>query len=407
MFDRDETQRALESTLRTWCEKELVPALPALESGKTLPFDLFRSLGRDLGISELLAATAEQRLAKLRREAPRASDDERSEEGGAAGLGGDPMLSSVLLKEICRISPGFGMAFISTLGCAMAIVARGSAETIERYALPVLRFEKIGAWALTEPEAGSDAFGGMRTTAVHDGSHFILNGQKTFITNAPYADVFAIYARIPREQGEPLVRAIVVERGTAGLETGPPMRKMGMHDSPTGEIFLRDCRVPRENLLGSLEPKTRTRGEAAIDTLNLERAVMPPMCLGIIERCVEDSVRYAKTRKQFGQPIAEFQGIAFKLARMELALENARNLVFKLAWAQREGKLDARLASLAKLYCAEQAVRVSLDAIQIHGGSGYMAELPLEKLMRDAKMFEIGGGTNEMQLVTIARSILA
>jgi alkylation response protein AidB-like acyl-CoA dehydrogenase len=185
------------------------------------------------------------------------------------------------------------------------------------------------------------------------------------------------------------------------------MRKMGMHDSPTGEIFLRDCRVPRENLLGSLEPKTRTRGEAAIDTLNLERAVMPPMCLGIIERCVEDSVRYAKMRKQFGQPIAEFQGIAFKLARMELALENARNLVFKLAWAQREGKLDARLASLAKLYCAEQAVRVSLDAIQIHGGSGYMAELPLEKLMRDAKMFEIGGGTNEMQLVTIARSILA
>ena len=131
------------------------------------------------------------------------------------------------------------------------------------------------------------------------------------------------------------------------------------------------------------------------------------MCLGIIERCVEASARYAQQREQFGRPIAEFQAIAFKLARMELALENARNLVFKLAWAQREGRLDARLASLAKLYCAEEAVRVSLEAIQIHGGAGYMAELPLEKLMRDAKMFEIGGGTNEIQLQTIARSILS
>jgi alkylation response protein AidB-like acyl-CoA dehydrogenase len=134
---------------------------------------------------------------------------------------------------------------------------------------------------------------------------------------------------------------------------------------------------------------------------------MPAMCLGIIERCVEASVRHAKEREQFGRPIAEFQAIAFKLARMELALENARNLVLKLAWAQRSGRLEPRLASLAKLYCAEEAVRVSLDAIQIHGGAGYMAELPLEKLMRDAKMFEIGGGTNEIQLQTIARSILS
>jgi alkylation response protein AidB-like acyl-CoA dehydrogenase len=203
------------------------------------------------------------------------------------------------------------------------------------------------------------------------------------------------------------VRPIVVERGTPGLETGPPMRKLGMHDSPTGEIFLRDCRVPRDNLIGALESKAGPRGGDALDTLNLERTVMPAMCLGIIERCVEESVRYAKVREQFGRPIAEFQGIAFMLARMELALENARNLVFKLAWAQGSGKLDARLASLAKLYCAEQAVRVALDAIQIHGGSGYTAELPLEKLMRDAKVFEIGGGTNEIQLQTIARSILS
>ena len=399
MFELDETQRMWQQAVRAWCEENLAPAVPALEAGQTLPYDLLRRLGDELGISAMLVATAQHRLAKASGGAVEAGD------GG--GLGGDPLLSSILLKEISRVSPGFGMVLLATLGCAMAILARGSAEIVERCALPVFRFDKIGAWALTEPGAGSDAFGSMRTTATVDGGELVLNGQKTFISNAPFAEVFTIYARVEVGDGSRLIRAIVVERGTAGLETGPPLRKMGMHDSPTGEIFLQECRVPRAHLLGSLEAKTAARGGAALDTLNLERSVMPAMCLGIIERCVEDSVRYAKTREQFGRPIAEFQGIAFKLARMELALENARNLVLKLAWAQRAGKLDARLASLAKLYCAEEAVRVSLDAIQIHGGAGYMAELPLEKLMRDAKMFEIGGGTNEIQLQTIARAILS
>jgi alkylation response protein AidB-like acyl-CoA dehydrogenase len=406
VFELDDTQRALESAAREWCERRLAPAVPQMEAGERLPYDLLRALGEELGVSELLVQTAEQRLSRLRDEegARRAPD---AEAGAGSGLGGDPLLSSVLLKEISRVSPGFGMALISTLGCALAIQARGSAALIERCVLPLLRFERIGCWALTEPGAGSDAFGGMRTRAVPDGDDWVLNGQKTFISNAPYADVFAIYARVEAPSGARPVRSIVVERGTPGLETGPPLRKMGMHDSPTGEVFLRDCRVPREHVVGALEERAGARGEAALDTLQLERVVMPAMCLGIIERCVEESVRYARQRRQFGRPIAEFQAIAFKLARMELALENARNLVFKLAWAERRGKLDARLASLAKLYCAEQAVQVALEAIQIHGGIGYMAELPLEKLMRDAKMFEIGGGTNEIQLQTIARSILA
>jgi alkylation response protein AidB-like acyl-CoA dehydrogenase len=408
MFEPDDTQRAFASAVRVWCEKELAPAVPRLESGEQLPYELLRRLGRDLGIAELLGQMGERRLRALRSSASPAEDASGS--SGDGGLADDPMLTSLLLKEISRVSPGFGMVFIATLGCGMAILGRGTPETIERCAVPVLRFEKIGAWALTEPGAGSDAFGGMRTTAVLEGDTWTLNGQKTFISNAPYADVFAIYARVATSQStspdERPVRAIVVESGTPGLETGPPLRKMGMHDSPTGEIFLRDCRVPRGNLIGSLVATRASRGSAALETLNHERAVMPAMCLGIIERCVEESIRYASQREQFGRPIAEFQGVGFKLARMELALENARNLVAKLAWAQREGRLDARLASVAKLYCAEQAVKVSLDAIQIHGGAGYMAELPLEKLMRDAKMFEIGGGTNEMQLQTIARSIV-
>ena len=407
MFELDETQQLIEDAARAWCQAELAPAVPALESGELLPYDRLRRLGRDLGVSEALAAGAESRLAKLRGRDGESSAPSVAGEAAAA-FGGDPMLTSILLKEISRVSPGVGMVLIATMGCAMAIQGQGSADLIERYALPIFRLDKIGAWALSEPSAGSDAFGGMLSTAVADGQSFVLNGQKTFISNAPYADVFAFYARVQTGDGRNPVRAFAVERGTPGLETGPPMKKMGMHDSPTGEVFLSDCRVPAGNLIGSLETKKASRdaGEA-LDTLNLERSVMPAMCLGIIERCVEESLRHAKTRQQFGQPLAEFQGLAFKLARMELALENARNLVFKLAWAQREGRLDARLASLAKLYCAEEAVHVSLDAIQIHGGSGYMAELPIEKLMRDAKMFEIGGGTNEIQLQTIARSILA
>lgn len=437
MFELDETQRQLESAVREWCEKELAPAVPELEAGSLLPYELIRRLGSQLGIADMLGDLVERRLAKLRRAAasrPGAGAESQSHDGSgverrgeaaagaapqtdaepetaAGGLGGDPALASVLVKEISRVSPGFGMAFIATLGCGMAVLSRGRPELIERCALPVLRFEKIGSWALTEPEAGSDAFGSMRTTAVADGDDLVLNGQKAFISNAPFADIIVVYARVAARPDAPTdgrpVRAVVVERGAPGLETGPPLRKLGMHDSPTGDVFLRDCRVPRENLIGSLDAPKGPRGSAALDTLNLERAVMPAMCLGIIERCVEQSVRYAKERRQFGRPIAEHQGIAFKLARMELALENARNLVLKLVWAQRKGRLDARLASIAKLYCAEQAVRTSLDAIQIHGGAGYMADLPLEKLMRDAKMFEIGGGTNEIQLHTIARSILS
>ncbi|MFQ5458215.1 MAG: acyl-CoA dehydrogenase family protein, partial [Myxococcota bacterium] len=389
MFELDETHRALEQAVRVWCEKNLAPAVPDLDTGRTLPFDLLRALSRDLGISAMLVSAAERRLEALRGSETSPGDPSEGGKSAGGGLGADPMMSSVLLKEISRVSPGVALALISTLGCALAIVAQGSAAAIEHHALPVLRFEKTGAWALTEPGAGSDAFGGMRTVAVLEGETLVLNGQKTFISNAPYADVFVIYARVMQHGDRGPVRGVAVARGTKGLETGPPMRKMGMHDSPTGEVFLEDCAVPRENLLGEPGGKRAAKGEAALETLNLERAVMPAMCLGIIERCVEESARYAATREQFGRPIAEFQGVAFKLARMALSLENARNLVFKLAWAQRNGRLDAQLASMAKLYCAEEAVRVALDAIQIHGGAGYMAELPLEKLARDAKMFEI------------------
>ncbi|RMF24495.1 MAG: acyl-CoA dehydrogenase, partial [Deltaproteobacteria bacterium] len=364
-----ETQRLFAEAVRSWCESELEPRVAALEAGEELPYPLLERLGSQLGISALLGETVRSRLRRLQEGAP---EDDPTTHGAA--LGGDPLLPSLLLCELSRCSPGFALTLISTLGCAMAILARGRAALIESLVLPIVSFKKIGAWALTEPEAGSDAFGGMKTTAVVEGDRVVLNGQKTFITNAPYADVFTVYARV-RCGGDERIGAVVVERGSRGLETGPPMKKMGMHDSPTGEVFLSDCVVPASNLLDA--GRSGGRGGEAVGVLNLERAAMPAMCLGIIERCVEESVRYAKTRRQFGRPIGEFQGVGFKLARMAVARENARNLVRALAEAQAAGTLRPELASIAKLYCAEQATKVALDAIQIHGGSGYMAELPL------------------------------
>ena len=393
-----ETQRLFADAVRSWCRDRLAPHVAALDSGEELPYPLLKRLGAELGVSSLLAETVRLRVR-------RSQKGESGTDGSFAGtaLGGDPMLASLLLCEISRYSPGVALTLISTLGCAMAILGRGRAELIESLALPLTSFDKIGAWALTEPEAGSDAFGNMKTTASVEGERVVLNGRKTFITNGPYADVFAVYARV-RRGGEERIGAVVVERGTEGLETGPPMKKMGMHDSPTGDVFLVDCTVPASNLL---DAGGGGSDRAAVGTLNLERAAMPAMCLGIIERCVEESLEYARTRRQFGRLIGEFQGIAFKLARMAVVRENARNLVRALAEAQAAGDLRPELASIAKLYCAEQATQVALEAIQIHGGSGYMADLPFEKLMRDAKMLEIGGGTNEIQLQTIARRLLA
>jgi len=271
VFELDDTHGAFESAVRSWCERELAPAVPAMERGELLPYPLLKRLARELGIADVLSAMAERRLARLLGGPDAAAEPTPSRDGGGegSGLGGDPLLTSVLFKEICRVSPGFGMVLMATLGCGMTILARGSAELVERFALPVLRFEKIGAWALTEPEAGSDAFGGMRTTAVRDGDAWLLNGRKTFISNAPYADVLAVFARVAREGGEPVARPVVVERGMPGLETGPPLRKMGMHDSPTGDVFLDGCRVPLGNVVGSLEADPRARGGAALETLNL------------------------------------------------------------------------------------------------------------------------------------------
>jgi hypothetical protein len=319
-------------------------------------------------------------------------------------------MGAIVAIELARICPGFTLAFGASLGLAGgAIVAKGTFAQKQKYALPVLTGEKIGAWSMTEPGAGSDAFGSMRTVARRDGDHFVLNGQKTFITNAPFADIFVIYAKIAEKEGEDVrhrpIHAFVVERGINGLTTSKPMEKMGMHSSPTGEIFLADVRVHKDQLLGEKEKDPSK--EQARDVFHGERTGMAPMCLGIIERCLEDSITYSKQRIAWDKPIAEYQLVQEKLARMYVHRENVRNLLFKqFEKAHKKVAIPMAEASATKLYCGRAATECALEAIQIMGGNGYMREYHVEMLMRDAKLLQIGGGTDEIQIVTIARHLL-
>ena len=324
-------------------------------------------------------------------------------------MGGDPAFGMILAVELARSSPGFLLSFGATLGLAGgAIMSRGTTTQKIRFAQPLFTLEKIGAWAMTEPGAGSDAFGSMRTVARRDGDHYVLNGEKTFITNAPYADLFVVYARLDdgNAPAERPMHAFVVERGVAGLETSRPMRKMGMHASPTGQVSLSDVRVPKDQLLGESEEIGEAR-EQARDVFHGERTGLLPMALGIIERCLDESLRYAKERVQFGRPIAEYQLIQEKLSRMFVARENVRNLFFKFLNAQKsQTRFTMAEACVCKLYGARMATEVALEAVQILGGNGYMQEFVVERLARDAKLLQIGGGTDEIQILTIARELL-
>jgi hypothetical protein len=286
-------------------------------------------------------------------------------------------------------------------------MSKGTTAQKERWALDLLTMEKIGAWAITEPGSGSDAFGAMKATARRDGDDYVLNGSKTFITNGPYADVIVFICKL--DDGGPMERrpvvSFVLERGTPGLTQTKPLRKMGLHSSPTGELFLEDVRVGREQLLGETEEQPAR--SSAKKTFTQERTGVAAMALGIVEQCRELCIDYSRTRVQFGRPIGDFQLIQLKLAKMEVARMNLQNIVFRqieLAGAGHAASLAE--ASACKLYAAQAAMEVALEAVQLFGGNGYMAEYQVEQLARDAKVLQIYAGTDEIQISQIARSML-
>jgi alkylation response protein AidB-like acyl-CoA dehydrogenase len=394
-----EEQLAYRDAVRRFADAELVPLRDELELGDTPPYDLMRSFYKAFDLDTAALERFERSLD------PRSGVD--SSRNSAETL--IPMI------EFSRHSPGLVTAMgVSASLTPGAILSAGTREQKERWACDLLTLHKIGAWAITEPESGSDAFGSMRATARPDGNGgWVLNGTKTFITNGPFADTIVFICKFddgrpPRDRP---VMTFVLDRGMPGLEQTPPLRKMGMHSSPTGEVIAVDVLVGEDRLLcahrRSPGTVTSTSRREAKSAFSKERASVTAMALGIIDRCLELSVEYAKVRTQFGRPIGDFQLIQLKLAQMEVARMNVENLVLRyIASADAGIRIPLASASAMKLYAAQAAMHVALEAVQVFGGNGYMAENQVEQLCRDAKVLQIYGGADEIQVTHIAKGLL-
>ena len=376
---------------RTFARERLLPRARELERhggapGAAVPLvDEMRALADALGLRELAQAAAR-------------------DTGADEALLSNPELTGTVLYELTRALPGFALSFGASRGlCGQSLLRRGTPAQRERWAAPVLGFAKIGCWALTEPEAGSDAFS-LRCAArrLPDGG-FVLSGEKAFITNAPIADVLLVFARIQGTPHDGEIRPFVLERGDPGLSTSGPLEKMGMRASPTGSIFLDEVRVPADRLLGDPEESGK---RAAIETLLGERVGLAGMALAIIEESLQLATAYAKERRQFGQAIAQFQAVQLRLARMYAAQETVRALIERGRGLVKSGDASLAYCCAAKYTSSTLATECALEAVQVLGGNGYTADYRVEGLARDAKLLEIGGGTSDIQLLAVAREIL-
>src|SRR4051812_471396 len=403
MIEWNEMHLQIRDMMRRFVESEVKPNLEKLEHGDLPPYAILRKMIKSFGIADM----AKARFARDKDRAPR-SDDAPKKPSEERGM--EVAMQMIPIIELCRYSPGMVTALGVSMGLTpAAIMARGTTRQKERWALPLLTLDAIGSWAITEPGSGSDAFGGMKSTAKRDGDAYLLNGSKTFITNGPYADTIVFICKLDDGATPPKDRKVlsfVLDKGMPGLTQSKPLRKMGLHASPTGELFLDNVRVERDRLIGETEDLPARSG--AKDTFTMERTGVAAMALGIVERCLQLSVEYAKTRVQFGRPIGEFQLIQLKLAKMEVARMNIQNMVFRQIELAGAGKsMTLAEASACKLYSAQAAMDVCLEAVQLHGGNGYMAEFQVEQLCRDAKVLQIYGGTDEIQISQIARNLLS
>ena len=409
MIEWSEQHLMIRDMVRKFIEAEIKPNLEELEHGDLPPYDILRKMLQTFGIDEV----ARQRFAsQIARDKAKAEGKQTATKEKAEGGGSDPGMTLIPIIELCRYCPGMVTAMGVSVGLtAAAIMSKGTIAQKERWALPLMTMEKIGSWAITEPDSGSDAFGGMKATARRDGNGgYLLNGNKTFITNGPYADTIVFICKL--DDGETTnkrdrkILSFVLDKGMPGLTQSKPLRKMGMHSSPTGELFLEDVRVGKDRLIGETEDIPARSG--AKDTFSMERSGVAAMALGIVEECLALCIDYARTRIAFGKPIGEFQLIQLKLAQMEVARMNIQNIVFRTIELAQQGKsLSFAEASACKLYTAQAAMGVCLEAVQLFGGNGYMAEYRVEQLCRDTQVLQLYPGTDEIQVSAIARSLLA
>ncbi|AIY46254.1 acyl-CoA dehydrogenase family protein [Mycolicibacterium fortuitum] len=412
MIEWSDTDIIMRDTVREFIDKEIRPHLDGLESGELSPYPFARRLFSEFGLDVMAAEAVKSMLDKQREHDSRES---RDKSGGIGALAEQASMAAVMVSELAGVSIGLLSTIGVSLGLGAAtIMSRGTPAQKERWLPELMTLEKIAAWAITEPDAGSDAFGGMKTYVRRDGSDYILNGQKTFITNGPYADVLIVYAKLDdgdaaTDRRDRPVLTFVLDAGMPGLTQGRPFKKMGMMSSPTGELFFDNVRIGPDRLLGETESHSGGDGrDSARANFAAERVGVALMSLGIINECHRLCLEYAKTRTLWGRKIAEFQLIQLKLARMEIARINVQNMVFQTLERLKAGALPTLSeASAIKLYSSEAATEVAMEAVQLFGGNGYMAEYRVEQLARDAKSLMIYAGSNEVQVTHIAKGLLA
>lgn len=375
-FDLTQEQQMIKKTMREFADKVVAPGAVDRDRTKEFPKEAFKQLS-DMGMMGLPFDEA------------------------YGGAGADTTSFAIVTEELSRVCASTGITYsahISLGGAPLSLF--GTEEQKQKYLTPICSGESFGAFGLTEPNAGSDA-GGTETRAVEDGDDWVINGSKVYITNASHAKHLAITAITGMNDGKKEISAIIVPTDAEGFTVIDNYEKMGLNASNTTELVLENVRVPKENLLGK-------RGEGFkqfLVTLDGGRIGIAAMAVGIAQGAFNKALAYAKERKQFGKPLSEFQVTQFKLADMAMKIELARNMVYKAAWLKDQGRPFTKEASMAKLYASEMAMEVADEAIQIHGGYGYMKEYEVERYMRDAKLLEIGEGTSEVQRMVISRLV--
>lgn len=372
-FSTTKTQQLFLQMIREFAEKEVKPLAAEIDDEERFPAETVEKMAR-LGIMGIPVP---------------------KEYGGA---GGDNVLYTMAVEELSRVCATTGVVVSAhTSLCCAPIMEHGTEEQKRKYLPKLASGEWIGAFGLTEPNAGTDA-SAQQTTAVREGDHYVLNGNKIFITNASAANVFIIMAMTDKSQGTRGISAFIVERDFPGFSVGKKEKKLGIRGSATCELIMENCIVPAENLLG----KEGKGFSIAMKTLDGGRIGIASQALGIAQGAMDETVKYTKERKQFGKPIAKFQNTQFQMADLETCIQAARLLVRRAAWKKDRKEPYSADAAMAKLFAAETAMDMTTKAVQFHGGYGYTREYPVERMMRDAKITEIYEGTSEVQRMVIA-----
>src|SRR5580700_5173538 len=370
-------QNQLRRTIREFTEAEMRPHVMEWDESQEFPLGVFRELGR-MGV---LGAVFPEEL---------------------GGSGYSYVDYAIVMEELARVDPSIALSVAAHVSlCTNHIFTAGSEEQKRRYIPKLASGEWIGSWSLTEPEAGSDA-GQARAAALRDGECWVLNGIKTFTTNAHVADVGVVMAVTDRSASSHGISAFIIENGTPGYSFGKKENKLGMRCSPTGDVLLKNCRLPASQVCGKV-------GEGFVDSLRIldgGRISIAALSVGVAQGAYEAALKYSKQRKQFSRFISEFQSIQNKLADMATEIDAARLLTQRAAWLKDSGTGVNKESSMAKLFASETAVRVTNEAVQIHGGYGFIKDYPVEKFFRDAKLCTIGEGTSEIQRLVIARQLL-